>query len=35
MKIALGYILTFGWVFLILALTMLLKKAKHTDDELS
>jgi len=35
MKIALGYILTFGWVFLMLALTMVLKKAKHTDDELT
>ena len=34
MKIALGYILTFGWVFLMLALTMVLKKVKHTDDEL-
>ncbi len=35
MKIALGYILTFGWVFFILGLTMVLKKALHTGDEVS
>ena len=35
MKIALGYILTFGWVFLMLGLTLVLKKAVHADDEVS
>lgn len=35
MKIALGYILTFGWVFLMLGLTLVLKKATHADDEVS
>lgn len=33
--IILGYILTFGWVFLMLGLTMLLKKATQADDEVS
>ena len=35
MRIALGYILTFGWVFLVLGLTLVLKKAIHADDEVS
>ena len=35
MKILLGYILTFGWVFLMLGLTLVLKKATHADDEIS
>ena len=35
MKIALGYILTFGWVFLTLGLTLALKKAVGADDEVS
>lgn len=35
MKIALGYILTFGWVFLMLGLTLVLKKAVNADDEVS
>ena len=35
MKIALGYILTFGWVFLMLGLTLVLKKATHAGDEVS
>ena len=35
MTIALGYILTFGWVFLVLGLTMVLKRALHMGDELS
>lgn len=35
MKIILGYILTFGWIFLMLALTRALKRTKHADDELS
>lgn len=35
MKIALGYLLTFGWVFLILGLTMVLKRLTHAGDELS
>ena len=33
--IALGYILTFGWVFLVLGLTLLLKKKTGADDEVS
>ena len=33
--IALGYILTFGWVFLILGLTLILKKKTGADDEVS
>ena len=33
--IALGYILTFGWVFLILGLTLVLKKRTGADDEVS
>ena len=33
--IALGYILTFGWVFLILGVTLLLKKRTGADDEVS
>jgi len=33
--IALGYILTFGWVFLILGLTLVLKKKTGADDEVS
>ena len=33
--IALGYILTFGWVFLILAVTLVLKKKTGADDEVS
>lgn len=33
--ILIGYILTFGWVFLMLGLTMILKKATHADDEVS
>lgn len=33
--ILLGYILTFGWVFLMLGLTMVLKKVTHADDEVS
>ena len=33
MKIALGYILTFGWVFLVLGLTQLLKRALPLGDE--
>lgn len=35
MKILLGYILTFGWVFLVLGLTLVLKKSTHADDEVS
>lgn len=35
MIIALGYILTFGWVFLILGLTLVLKQKKHLPDETS
>ena len=35
MKIALGYILTFGWVFLMLGLTLVLKKATRAGDEVS
>lgn len=35
MRIALGYILTFGWVFLVLGLTLVLKKAIHAEDEVS
>jgi len=35
MYIALGYILTFGWVFLMLGLTLILKKASNADDEVS
>ena len=33
--ILLGYILTFGWVFLILAVTLVLKKKTGADDEVS
>lgn len=33
--ILLGYILTFGWVFLILGLTLVLKKKTGADDEVS
>ncbi len=33
--ILLGYILTFGWVFLVLGLTLLLKKKINADDEVS
>ena len=33
--ILLGYILTFGWVFLVLGLTLLLKKKTGADDEVS
>ncbi len=33
--IALGYILTFGWVFLVLGLTLALKKKTGADDEVS
>ena len=33
--IALGYTLTFGWVFLVLGLTLLLKKKTGADDEVS
>ena len=33
--IALGYILTFGWVFLILGVTLILKKKTGADDEVS
>ena len=35
MKIALGYILTFGWVFLILGAALLLKRKKNLSDEAS
>ena len=35
MRILLGYALTFGWVFLMLGLTLMLKKAFHADDEVS
>lgn len=35
MNILLGYILTFGWVFLILGLTLSLKKKTGADDEVS
>ena len=35
MKIALGYILTFGWVFLVLGLTLVLKRRTGADDELT
>ena len=35
MRILLGYLLTFGWVFLMLGLTMVLKKATNADDEVS
>ena len=35
MRIALGYILTFGWVFLVLGLTTVLKKKRGLDDEAS
>lgn len=35
MKILLGYFLTFGWVFLILGLTVVLKKAARADEELT
>lgn len=35
MRIALGYILTFGWVFLVLGLTLVLKRAVNADDEVS
>jgi len=33
--ILLGYILTFGWVFLVLGLTLVLKKKTGADDEVS
>ena len=33
--IALGYILTFGWVFLVLGLTLVLKKRRGLSDEVS
>ena len=33
--IILGYILTFGWVFLVLGLTLVLKKKTGADDEVS
>ena len=33
--IALGYLLTFGWVFLVLGLTLVLKKKTGADDEVS
>lgn len=35
MRIALGYILTFGWVFLVLGLTAVLKKKRNLGDEAS
>lgn len=35
MRIALGYILTFGWVFLMLGLTLVLKKRRGLQDETS
>ena len=35
MKIFLGYILTFGWVFLVLGLTLVLKKSTGAADEVS
>ena len=35
MRILLGYVLTFGWVFLMLGLTLVLKRAFHADDEVS
>lgn len=35
MRITLGYLLTFGWVFLVLGLTLLLKRATRADDEIS
>lgn len=35
MKIALGYLLTFGWVFLILGVTQLIKAKTRASDELS
>ena len=35
MRIALGYILTFGWVFLVLGLTAVLKKKRSLGDEAS
>lgn len=35
MKIALGYVLTFGWVFLVLGATLLLKRKKNLSDEAS
>ena len=35
MRIFLGYLLTFGWVFLMLGLTMVLKKATNADAEVS
>ena len=33
--ILLGYLLTFGWVFLVLGATLALKKRLHTGDEVS
>ena len=33
--ILLGYVLTFGWVFLVLVLTLVLKKKTGADDEIS
>ena len=35
MKIILGYLLTFGWVFLVLGLTLVLKRARGLSDEAS
>ncbi|MGN1003024.1 MAG: diacylglycerol/polyprenol kinase family protein [Oscillospiraceae bacterium] len=35
MKILLGYILTYGWVFLVLGLTQLIKAKTHAGDEVS
>ena len=35
LKIILGYILTFGWVFLVLALTLALKRKRDLSDEAS
>ena len=34
-RIVLGYLLTFGWVFLVLGLTLVLKKQKNLPDETS